>query len=78
MNYLELREKANRLIAEGKSEQEVVELLRGDIAQAVKHAMDHPEDIAPLMKELNRNGNSVMGQFLSKVLDKSPWGGKRK
>lgn len=68
MDYSELRAKAAALREEGRSDDEIAEMLHDDIAQAAQHATQHPEDMVEPVRELVNNGGDVMVKMLFHIL----------
>lgn len=74
MNYDELKAKAALLREQGKSEEEVVELLRDDIKQAAKYRFHHPEELTGLKSELLNSGSPMMAELLFGIIGGNPFG----
>lgn len=52
MTYTELTNKVKELREQGKSEDEILELLRDDIKQAAEYCFEHPEEKTTAMRDL--------------------------
>lgn len=74
MNYDELKAKAALLREQGKSEEEIVELLRDDIKQAAEYCFNHPEELTGLKSELLNSGSPMMAGLLFGIIGGNPFG----
>lgn len=74
MTYDELKAKAASLREQGKSEEEIVELLHDDIKQAAEYCFNHPEELT--VSELLNSGfcSPVMTKLLFGIMNGNPFG----
>ncbi len=73
MNYDELKAKAASLREQGKSEEEMVELLRDDIKQAAEYCFNHPEELTGLKSELLNSDSPAMAELLFGIIGGNPF-----
>lgn len=70
MTYKELVNKTIGLVEQGKSEEEIVELLGDDIKQAAEYCLKNPEELTTPMKDLlnSCDSESPMVKLLFRIM----------
>lgn len=64
MTYDELIKKAEQLISEGKSIEEIIVLLKDDIEQAKEYTSHHPEEVVASLTELMNKDTGTLTSML--------------
>lgn len=81
MTLQEIRDKHDNLASEGKSEEEISELLKDDISAFAKECFDKPEKMNDFAKQMEEEmkSNSIMSTFLFGFLtsEQRCWGGEK-
>lgn len=73
-HHIELKDKARELREQGKSEDEIVELLRDDIKQAAEYCFNHPEEMTGLKSELLNSDSPMMAELLFGIIGGNSFG----